>query len=132
MSEALSTQPVPSWPLEPQPGAVVPPLADAAPSAAPSAAGAAERGRSPSAAEPAADGAAGPSPAAAAEDGQAFADLDPLPEAAAWPNLAGLARGPRRGRGRRLVPKDAPSPAPLTPQQRLLLLDTWQRSGLPA
>jgi transposase len=39
---------------------------------------------------------------------------------------------PRRARrGRRLV---APQPAmpPLTPEQRLLLLDTWQRSGLPA
>jgi transposase InsO family protein len=35
-------------------------------------------------------------------------------------------------RGRRLVPKPAPPTAPLTPQQRLLLLDTWQRSGLPA
>jgi len=44
---------------------------------------------------------------------------------------------PRLGqprRGRRLVKKDeAPIPAaPLTPQQRLLLLDTWQRSKLPA
>ncbi|HKB40111.1 MAG TPA: helix-turn-helix domain-containing protein, partial [Gemmataceae bacterium] len=37
-----------------------------------------------------------------------------------------------RPRGRRLVKKDeAPTP-PLTAQQRLLLLDTWQRSGLPA
>jgi transposase InsO family protein len=35
-------------------------------------------------------------------------------------------------RGRRLVPKPAPTTPPLTPQQRLLLLDTWQRSGLPA
>ena len=37
-----------------------------------------------------------------------------------------------RTKGRRLVKKDlAPAPA-LTPEQRLLLLDTWQRSGLPA
>jgi transposase len=35
-------------------------------------------------------------------------------------------------RGRRLVPKPASPAAPLTPEQRLLLLDTWQRSGLPA
>jgi transposase InsO family protein len=42
-----------------------------------------------------------------------------------------LPRGQRRRRGRRLVaPQD--KPAPLTPQQRLLLLDTWQRSELPA
>src|SRR5437899_6379976 len=40
-------------------------------------------------------------------------------------------RSRSRHRGRRLV---APGPAapPLTPEQRLLLLDTWQRSGLPA
>jgi transposase InsO family protein len=37
-----------------------------------------------------------------------------------------------RTKGRRLVKKDvAPAPA-LTAEQRLLLLDTWQRSGLPA
>ena len=45
---------------------------------------------------------------------------------AAW----GRAAGGRR-RGKRLVPPAAP-PTALTPQQRLLLLDTWQRSGLPA
>jgi transposase InsO family protein len=42
------------------------------------------------------------------------------------PNLLG------RARGRRLVKKEqVPAPA-LTAEQRLLLLDTWQRSGLPA
>src|ERR1700687_3383269 len=35
-----------------------------------------------------------------------------------------------RTRGRRLVKKDLPPAAPLTAAQRLLLLDTWQRSGL--
>jgi transposase InsO family protein len=35
-------------------------------------------------------------------------------------------------RGRRLVPKNQGKPASLTPEQRLLLLDTWRRSGLPA
>jgi transposase InsO family protein len=36
------------------------------------------------------------------------------------------------GRGRRLAKKsDVPAP-PLTPTQRLLLLDSWRRSGLPA
>ncbi len=37
-----------------------------------------------------------------------------------------------RRRGRRLVQPPGTPAAPLTPQQRLLLLDTWQRSGLPA
>jgi transposase InsO family protein len=37
-----------------------------------------------------------------------------------------------RTRGRRLVKKDLPSAPALSAQQRLLLLDTWQRSGLPA
>jgi transposase InsO family protein len=53
--------------------------------------------------------------------------------AADLPGRAGGAppRRARRRRGQRLVaPQD--KAAPLTPQQRLLLLDTWQRSGLPA
>jgi transposase InsO family protein len=52
------------------------------------------------------------------------------------PGVGGAAFGQRpllagRRRGRRLVQPQA-KPQPLTPQQRLLLLDTWQRSGLPA
>jgi transposase InsO family protein len=43
----------------------------------------------------------------------------------------GLPRPGRPRRGRRLVPQDTPKPAVMTPEQRLLLLDTWQRSGLP-
>jgi transposase InsO family protein len=43
------------------------------------------------------------------------------------PGLAGR----RRGRIPKLV-RPAPRPPAVTPQQRLLLLDTWQRSGLPA
>lgn len=58
--------------------------------------------------------------------------------AAAWqhiseeppPPLSG--HGPRPGRGRRLVKKDEAKAQAMTPEQRLLLLDTWQRSGLPA
>ncbi|MCI0376183.1 MAG: integrase core domain-containing protein, partial [Gemmataceae bacterium] len=43
------------------------------------------------------------------------------------PRLSGRSR-----RGRRLVkPEPVPTPA-LTAEQRLLLFDTWQRSGLPA
>lgn len=47
------------------------------------------------------------------------------------PFLAGRRKGARSG-PRRLVKKDEPARPPFTPQQRLLLLDTWQRSGLPA
>jgi len=40
--------------------------------------------------------------------------------------------GTGKTKGRRLVkPEESPQPA-MTPQQRLLILDTWQRSGLPA
>ena len=48
----------------------------------------------------------------------------------------GPGRPPRsagRGRpGQRLVADPAPERPPLTPQQRLLILDAWVRSGLPA
>jgi transposase InsO family protein len=60
-----------------------------------------------------------------------------VPEPALADLLAGLSRDslPRLGqprRGRRLIAKDAPPKAAVTPQQRLLLLDIWQKSGLPA
>jgi len=43
-----------------------------------------------------------------------------------------LLAGPRKSKGQRLVkPAESPQPA-MTPEQRLLILDTWQRSGLPA
>jgi transposase len=51
---------------------------------------------------------------------------DPPDEAEELPHL----QSPRRGR--RLVAKPATPTASMTPQQRLLILDTWQRSGLPA
>src|SRR5262249_14867578 len=47
------------------------------------------------------------------------------------PTAFGLARRLGRQRRRRLV-KPAEPTRPLTAQQRLLLLDTWRRSGLPA
>jgi transposase len=53
-----------------------------------------------------------------------------VPELAA--DLAPRLRLTGRHKGRRLVKKEAPSTPGLTAQQRLLLLDTWQRSGLPA
>ena len=47
------------------------------------------------------------------------------------PFLTGRRKGAPSG-PKRLVKKDEPARPPFTPQQRLLLLDTWQRSGLPA
>jgi len=49
------------------------------------------------------------------------------------PSADGGARLPRLAggrKGRRLVKKEKKKPAKLTPQQRLLVLDTWQKSGL--
>jgi transposase InsO family protein len=82
-------------------------------------------------------------------DPSAAIPADSLPTAAAQPprpgeqaptwedDLPALARAhlrpgnsPRR-RGKRLV-LPADQPEPVSPQQRLLLLDLWQRSGLPA
>jgi transposase InsO family protein len=47
------------------------------------------------------------------------------------PTAFGLAGRLGKRRGRRLVKPSTPT-APLTAEQRLLLLDTWRRSGLPA
>ena len=56
---------------------------------------------------------------------EAPSGADELPPPA--PRLTG-----RRGRAPRLVKPRAEAAVVHTPQQRLLLLDTWQRSGLPA
>ena len=51
---------------------------------------------------------------------------EPFEEPFHKPRLVGT------GKGRRLVkPEESPQPS-MTPEQRLLILDTWQRSGLPA
>lgn len=50
--------------------------------------------------------------------------------AAAPPDPQVASRIRQKPQGRRLVQPAAPPPA-LTPEQRLLVLDTWQRSGLP-
>lgn len=70
------------------------------------------------------------------EDGDGPADEEggesPSETAKPWtdgvrpPNLKGARRG------KRLVKKGLPARKSFTPDQRLLLLDTWQRSGLPA
>ena len=70
-------------------------------------------------------------PPPAAAERQAVAELGPEAAGADLPTALGLARRAGRRRGRRLVKPSASVPA-LTAQQRLLLLDTWRRSGLPA
>src|SRR5688572_14832542 len=60
----------------------------------------------------------------ATPEGEAPSAADERPEA---PRLTG-----RRGRGPRLVKPEQKPRVVHTPQQRLLILDTWQRSGLPA
>jgi transposase InsO family protein len=90
------------------------------------------------------DGRAGPLPTSdigrpgvRPETGAAPSDPDPLRASAEDAGaLTGLAAWvpPRRGRrpaGQHLAAPDAKAAA-LTPEQRLWLLDTWQRSGLPA
>jgi transposase InsO family protein len=64
----------------------------------------------------------GPTPAAPSAE---------TPAAGDGPTAFGMARRLRRQRGRRLVKPAQPTP-PLTGEQRLLLLDTWRRSELPA
>src|SRR5438132_7645991 len=58
-------------------------------------------------------------------------EVSPVAERGALPTAVDLARRVGRQRGWRLV-KPARPPPPLTAEQRLLLLDTWRRSGLPA
>jgi transposase InsO family protein len=51
---------------------------------------------------------------------------EPFEEPLRVPNLTG------QRKGRRLVKPEEPPQPMMTPEQRLLILDTWQRSGLPA
>src|SRR6516162_261294 len=77
---------------------------------------------------PAAQPAAAPQPlppAAAALDEELLDEPSTGPDRA--PRLAGRGRA-----GKRLVADATPERSPLTPQQRLLILDSWVRSGLPA
>jgi transposase InsO family protein len=76
------------------------------------------------ASQPAEDVAQPPPPSNALPQGDAAAEGD-------VPTAFSLARRAGRRRGRRLVKPAEPAPA-LTAQQRLLLLDTWRRSQLPA
>jgi transposase InsO family protein len=89
-----------------------------------------ERGRSPSGG-PATPSRAPSTPVAAGDDGDVGAG--PGIAAAESGDEATPVRlgGRHRGHSPRLARPDAAPPA-ITPTQRLLLLDTWQRSGLPA
>jgi transposase InsO family protein len=73
-----------------------------------------------------------PSPASPGSFAPAEAadQANPIPETSGAAGLPPLA-GHRRGGGRRLV-QPAAKPETLTAEQRLLVLDTWRRSGLPA
>ena len=101
--------------------------------------GGAERGRSPRGAEPAPTAGASWSAAAdavgsdlEAEEWADGADRDDTPSALEDGATPARLIGPRRGGRPRLVKPAEVRPPAVTPQQRLLLLDTWQRSGLPA
>ena len=72
----------------------------------------------------------GDSPPAEAELGLPHgdhADLDPPHDLRPAPRLTSPAR-----RGKRLIPAQDAQRLPFTPSQRLLILDSWSRSGLPA
>jgi len=131
-------------------------IPDAAPSASAGAGGGPERRRSrcdgtppapadaappptrPPQPSPDAEGVPLPPPDAPAAPEEAWGDIleilpeDDEPAAALPPDLPRPPLAGRGGRGRRLVKKDQAKLPTLTPQQRLLLLDTWRRSGLPA
>ena len=72
-----------------------------------------------------------PAPTSAKVVAGSTSALAEAPSAEDGPTAFGLARRLGRQRGRRLVKPGEPTP-PLTAEQRLLLLDTWRRSGLPA
>jgi transposase InsO family protein len=81
----------------------------------------------PPATDPLRDEPQDPAPEPAAQDQGPDGD-DDLP-ALARSHLG--RRGQPRGRGKRLA-LPAAKPDPISPEQRLLLLDLWQKSGLPA
>jgi transposase InsO family protein len=95
-----------------------------------------ERGRSPSGGEPPAPTHASSSAAAGAswavDERDNLGDEGSAADAVDAPAATPVRLGGRyRGRSPRLA-QPAGRPPAVTPQQRLLLLDTWQRSGLPA
>jgi len=72
-----------------------------------------------------------PVPEVESEEEAVQLEADELPEAEPFSGPVGPARLRPMKRGRRLVKKpDVPKPQ-ISPEQRLLILDTWRRSGLP-
>jgi transposase InsO family protein len=80
---------------------------------------------------PAAAPSLAPIPALPLEEAAVFFDEAPA-SADPGAELPRRLRLSGRSKGRKLVKKDVSPALLLTPEQRLLLLDTWQRSGLPA
>lgn len=80
--------------------------------------------------DPAVDGCNGSETVPGADEG-ATADGAPQEELL-WPHPGGGGCLAGRRRGRRLVKAEAVERPPLTGEQRLWILDTWKRSGLPA
>ncbi len=58
--------------------------------------------------------------------------LEEIPQQRAVPTGPRSKRRPKRGRGRQRVPAEEARRRNYTPEQRLLILDTWLRSALPA
>ena len=65
-------------------------------------------------------------------NGPAGTVAPPAGERPAIPPLSGPRRGATPTRGRRTLKPPAPPAPAITPEQRLLILDSWQRCGLPA
>jgi transposase InsO family protein len=98
-----------------------------------------ELGRSPSGVEATPTPAGAPGPRRPDDTEQALPPVavsaEPLLEEdrhGAEGRVFSMPRLPGRSRGRRLVKPEQARTSPLSPTQRLLLLDTWRRSGLPA
>ncbi len=71
-------------------------------------------------------------PSNSVQAADAFPNEEPFPEEPFEEVRRPCLVGTGKAKGRRLVkPEESPQPA-MTPEQRLLILDTWQRSGLPA
>jgi len=69
---------------------------------------------------------------AGAQADDAFLEEGPFPEEPFEEVRRPCLVGTGKSKGRRLVKPEEPAQAAMTPEQRLLILDTWQRSGLPA